>query len=190
MTTAPAPLQDNDDALLEKLKGLERFIARRFDEISMEINATAQQLDMAEGGIAGKFSEVLTVLAAVSHQGATTQANTGLELESVINETDAAANSIMDSATRIGALLDAPETLDKGRISAIKAELDTIMMACSFQDLTGQRIRKALNNIQSVEETLSGTLEKMGIEVENRVNEAISEESRTSSQDDIDALFK
>ncbi|HEY8963712.1 MAG TPA: hypothetical protein VIN59_04530, partial [Alphaproteobacteria bacterium] len=114
--TAPIPLNaanmtDQEKVMFEKLAKLETFIARRFDEISMEINATAQQLDMAEGGIASRFSEVLTVLSAVSHSGAgNTAANAGVELEAVIADTDNAATSIMDSAARITDFVTQAET--------------------------------------------------------------------------------
>ena len=47
------------DHIKDQIDTLERFIARRFDEISMEINATSQQVDMAETGITSKFSEIL-----------------------------------------------------------------------------------------------------------------------------------
>lgn len=187
MTNAPVTMPQSDDDLFEKLKGLERFIARRFDEISMEINATAQQLDMAEGGISGKFSEVLSVLSAVSHQNTNTQANAGIELETVIEETDKATNTILDAATAIASKLEGP--VDDAAKIEIFDQVNTIIMACSFQDLTSQRIRKALFNIQTAEETLSGTLEKLGIEVENTSEQFIAAERPTSSQADIDALF-
>lgn len=35
------------DAMRQQLAAFEKFVARRFDEISMEINATSQLLDMA-----------------------------------------------------------------------------------------------------------------------------------------------
>ena len=187
------PLKAEDQAMLEKLQKLETFIARRFDEISMEINATAQQLDMAEGGISSRFSEVLTVLSAVSHSGGgNTAANAGVELEAVIADTDSAATKIMDAASVISGHIQKAETepaLMAECLTAIKNEVDNIFMACSFQDLTSQRIRKTLENIQTVEDTLTNTLEKMGIEVEVHEEQAIAKETRVTTQDDIDALF-
>jgi len=195
MTAIPADLPDADKATLERLAKLETFIARRFDEISMEINATAQQLDMAEGGISSRFSEVLTVLSAVSHSGAgNTAANAGVELEAVITDTDQAATSIMDAASRISEHIQQAEQAKDAAtmgeyLAAIKNDVEAIFMACSFQDLTSQRIRKTLENIQTVEDTLNDTLEKMGIEVDIKEEQAISEQTRVTSQDDIDALF-
>ena len=76
-------------AMKEQMDGMERFVRRRFDELSMEINATSQQLDMAEEGLAGRFSEVLSVISAISFSGnGLTAANTGVELEAVITDTE------------------------------------------------------------------------------------------------------
>ena len=43
----------------QQLNAIETFVKRRFDELSMEVNATAQQVDMAEEGIASRFAEIL-----------------------------------------------------------------------------------------------------------------------------------
>ena len=44
------------DHIALQIKALEKFMARRFDEISMEINAATQLLGMAEDGIGERFS--------------------------------------------------------------------------------------------------------------------------------------
>src|SRR5690606_37060850 len=85
---------------------METFIKRRFDEISMEINATSQQIDMTEEGMAKRFSEILGAMNAISYQGdGDTPANTGVELEAVIAETTKAATQILDSTDKINLLL-------------------------------------------------------------------------------------
>ena len=72
-------------------------MARRFDEISMEINATSQQIDMNEDGMGKRFSEILEILGAINYLGkGESAANTGVELQSVISDTENAANTILD----------------------------------------------------------------------------------------------
>lgn len=44
-------------------------IINRFDEISMEINATSQEFDMNDEEHSKQFSEVLEILSAVSFNG-------------------------------------------------------------------------------------------------------------------------
>lgn len=202
------------DTVNLQLQTLERFIARRFDEISMEINATSQQFDMAESGITERFSEVLGVLGAISYTGQDggTSANTGVELEAVIEDTKKAANNILDATDRITECLSDEKGWEKAKTrnemrTKINNDIQEIIMACTFQDLTGQRIRNTLNNLHSIEERLSSTFESLGIEVENKndiVDKLVSEASdqgaidnifdtddkkAPASQDDIDSMF-
>lgn len=188
-------------SMKEQLDSMERFVRRRFDEISMEINATSQQLDMAEEGLRGRFSEILNALAAINFRGdGHTAANTGVELEAVIKTNEDAANQIMDAADRIsqrlgggagGAVLD-DDTARAKFLEETQNDIESIILACSFQDLTGQRIRKILQSIETIENHISQTLGKLGIEMEpdplaGGVRD--STENHISSQDAIDELF-
>ncbi len=183
------------DTVNVQLSTLETFIARRFDEISMEINASAQQADMVEDGITNRFAEILEVLSAINYSGTgDSAANSGVELESVIKETEVAANEIMDSADVImdcinnDADWEDKEKRDSHR-NTIGDEVQKILMACSFQDRTGQRIRNTLDDLHGIEDSLNSTFETLGIEVK-KDDEAIKERVKdASSQDDIDALF-
>lgn len=186
---------DSIEELNAKLAMMESFIARRFDEISMEINATSQLLDMAEDGFSQRFSEILEVLSAISYSGdGNSQANSGVELEAVIEDTEQAANTILDAADRILSYLDDEQTAancggnDEVR-EKIRNDIQEILMACTFQDLTGQRIRNTLNNLHEIETRISSTFDRLGIKV--RADECHVQEKvrKASSQDDIDALF-
>lgn len=185
--------------LRQQLSTLETFIRRRFDEISMEINATSQQIDMSEDGMAKRFGEILGVINAISFQGdGTTPANTGVELEAVITDTSRAANTILDCTDAMSALLypddeslwDNAESREQA-LNILRDRMQDIVLACSFQDIAGQRIRKTLENINEIETRISGALEGMGIGEETLRAAAASGESVKSgaSQDEIDALF-
>ncbi|MBE2191631.1 MAG: protein phosphatase CheZ [Alphaproteobacteria bacterium] len=185
-------------SMKEQLDSMERFVRRRFDEISMEINATSQQLDMAEEGLAGRFSEILNALAAISFHGdGGTAANTGVELEAVIKTTEDAATQIMDAADRISRRIGSDDGLSgedarQKFMAETRSDIEAILVACSFQDLTGQRIRKILESIQTIEEHISSTLGKLGVDVTpdpmaGGVRD--STENHASSQNDIDKLF-
>ncbi len=207
MQSFQAPTSSNSDissillmihAMKEQMDGMERFVRRRFDEISMEINATSQQLDMAEEGLAGRFSEVLSVISAISFSGnGLTAANTGVELEAVITDTEEAANKILDAADRISQRIRTENQLTgeearKRFLEETRSDVQDILMACTFQDLTGQRIRKTLESLQLIENKISTTLDELGIEVKvdplaGGVRE--STENHAHSQADIDALF-
>ena len=178
--------------LSTQLAAIERFVSRRFDEISMEINATSQQVDMAEEGIINKFSDILEVLKAISFSGdGKTPANAGVELDAVVDITEDATNRILDAASRTNAAIEGTDWTNEEqrqqKLTDIANAMDDITIACSFQDITGQRIRTTLENLREIEDRLNNALEKMGIVVE--VADPAKTPDDTSSQGDIDALF-
>lgn len=183
------------EVLVQKISTLETFIARRFDEISMEINATSQQVDMAEDGITRRFAEILETLGAISYSGdGSSAANSGVELQAVIEDTEQAANTILDAADRISNYLDDEKNWsdfsERDSIKEkIKIDIQEILMACTFQDLTGQRIRNTLNNLHQIESRLSTTFERLGITVDVKKENVENAVRRASSQEDIDALL-
>lgn len=199
----PAEEQPHPELLFSAVNGvaaqlsmIETFISRRFDEISMEINATSQQVDMAEEGIAKRFGEILEVLKAVSYSGTgSTAANTGVELDAVVEMTEQAANRILDAADRITtrlhdtSVITGNEQARQKALDDINRDVEEIFMACSFQDITGQRIRKALENIRMIEDRLSTALDKMGIHIDATAEEHAAIQAKAASQGDIDALF-
>ncbi len=188
-------------ALRQELGTFESFVARRFDELSVEINATSQQMGMVEEGLAGRFGDIIGVLNSISNHGeGLSAANTGVELDTVIKTTEEAANTIMDAAERIASSLqkDIDWSNEESRqqvLEGINDNLQEILVACSFQDLAGQRINKALENLKTVESQLDSTLKGLGIDISEMPSAsapATSEQQQNkppASQDDIDALF-
>ncbi len=175
-----------------QLEAMERFISRRFDEISMEINATSQQVDMAEEGIVKRFGEILEVLHAISYSGdGGSPANAGVELDAVVDMTEQAANKILDAADRIAGRIHQNDQWKndeerKVALEGIDKDVEEIFMACSFQDITGQRIRKTLENLKLIEERLGNALNKMGIEIEADKSAQVA---KASSQAEVDEIF-
>lgn len=183
------------NSLNAHLSSIEKFISRRFDEISMEINATSQQVDMTEDTIVKRFAEILEILGSISYSGAgDSAANTGVELEAVIEETEDAANNILDAADRIMDYVtnetdwNDPNKRESVR-EKIQGDIQEILLACTFQDLTGQRIRNTLNNLHQIESRLSSTFERLGIKVEPDRRHIEEKVQKASSQGDIDALL-
>ena len=176
-----------------QLKKLETFVARRFDELSMEVNATSQLMDMAEEGLRRHFLEILEILKAINFHGeGSSPANTGVELEAVVHITEQAANSIMDAADKIVSTLNVDDdwkddSTRKKAIDNINQNIQDIIIACNFQDLTGQRIRKAIENLENVEKRLNETLQKLGLDTSG-VGKS-PDLTPGSSQGDIDELF-
>jgi hypothetical protein len=178
----------------DQLAALETFVRRRFDELSMEVNATSQQMDFAEEDMARRFAEMQQVIAAISYNGdGKSPANAGVELSAVIETTEKSANQILDATDRLQITINTlyNDCLDMGTaplFESMQADIQTIIMACEFQDITSQRIQKAVNDLHDVELRMSSTMEKLGIPkpVDN-IGEEIKRD--ISTQDDIDALF-
>jgi chemotaxis protein CheZ len=193
-----AAVASNMAALLSQISTMETFIKRRFDEISMEINATSQQINMSETGMAKRFGEILNVMNAISYSGDdTTPANTGVGLEAVISETSKAANTILDNCDHLNGMLTPEAFADAQQREKLLRELhegiQNIMIACSFQDITGQRIRKTIQSMQDIEDRISGALEGIGIGAETLQAAADASKAPLKSgatQADIDELFK
>jgi chemotaxis protein CheZ len=76
------------------------------------------------------------------------------ELDAIVGATEAATNEIMDAAESLGGLTPVLDPEVAGRLDEITTR---IFEACTFQDITGQRITKvvkALKEIESRVETL------------------------------------
>lgn len=195
LPASPMTLDDVQQAIGE----LRTFVARRFDEVSFEVNATGQILGMTEEVMATRFTEVMTILNAVSFKGdGSTPHNVGVELEAVVKTTEDAANKILDAATVISDMTRAAidwndATVREKFLAQINHQTDTILAACAFQDLTGQRIGRTLENIRKAEADLADTLKQMGLKIEvsaEQTAEALGGTQRAGSQADIDALFR
>lgn len=130
------------------------------------------------------------------------------QLDAVIKATDDASNTIMgcaenneDAVQKLRALIKDPAQI---------ALLDTIsendmntIQACSFQDITGQRVTKVARSLTYVEDRVTALTELWGKEAINKVkvkddgktedekllNGPALDPARSINQDEIDALF-
>lgn len=131
----------------------------------------------------------------------------GIQLEEVVNATENATNIIMEQAERI--LAAEEDDLHTYRTLVIDA-VTQIFEACSFQDITGQRITKVVDTLNYIETRIGHINHTIGLafsaekesktEADRRREELLlngpaTEEERQDkegsviSQDDIDALF-
>ena len=121
------------------------------------------------------------------------------ELGSVVEATAGATNSIMNAAEEI---LSLPN--DKNYRAAVEARMNDIFEACTFQDITGQRIAKVSESLRQLESRLSRfasavkAKDEGGVdpaEVERRVRAELlllngpQIKGPATAQDEIDALF-
>lgn len=102
--------------------------------------------------------------------GATDQITAAtMELEAVIQATEQATSDILEAAEDLQTTVDRlrSPTLQISEVLGIAEHLEdsatNILMTCSFQDLTGQRITAAVNTLLYVEESLTRIVELWGI---------------------------
>ncbi|HTI88871.1 MAG TPA: hypothetical protein VL966_19890 [Alphaproteobacteria bacterium] len=170
---------------------LRRFMDRRISELSTEIHATVQMVGFSEIKVTQQLERMHAQIAKViALPGAATR-NSGLELEAVVQATEEAANRILGAAEAIRSLVmkrfgDNPAT------AAIVEQTHAIFEACSFQDLTGQRIRRAIAQLQSIEGSLAEMVERTGHEapeVQPAGVDGISGSGSDLGQSEIDKLL-
>ena len=93
------------------------------------------------------------------------------ELETVVEATDKAANEIMNQTDEIQTVIDkirvdisSGNTANFGvHLSSLELVANNLLMACEFQDLTGQRINKVSNTIHRFEEQIGDLFLTLGI---------------------------
>lgn len=122
----------------------------------------------------------------------------GAELHAVVQHTAEATNLIMAVAEDVMAA----DTSDPAAYQAfVSDKMMEIFEACTFQDITGQRIKKVVDTLTHIEQRLERFASVMG--VEDAELEETSEDKRKRenllngpalngpevAQDDIDALF-
>jgi len=179
MTT---PVEDIDsEALRGELHGLLRYINRVREEIA-SISRPADD----------------------SHEFGTMSD----QLDAVIKATDEASNTIMECAEKNEeAIIELRKQIkDPAQVTLLdtisKNDMDTIQ-ACSFQDITSQRVTKVARSLTYVEDRVSALTQLWGedeiakVEVkgdgktadEKLLNGPALDPSRSINQDEIDALF-
>ncbi|NKE44338.1 hypothetical protein HB662_06085 [Roseomonas frigidaquae] len=135
------------------LADLQRFMDRRIAELSAELHASVEIADMGEEQMKTELARIHDQIGQLVAMPAAATRNSGLELEAVVQATEAAANTIMEAAEAIQVWV-AGGAQDKDAVAAIAARVNSIFEACSFQDVTGQRIRRAIQHLQQVENML------------------------------------
>ena len=81
------------------------------------------------------------------------------ELDAIIEATAEATNNIMDATEAIEEVM---ENVDEKANLALMQATTSIYEACTFQDITGQRITKVVNTLKDIEEKIDGLLAAFG----------------------------
>jgi len=120
-----------------------------------------QQLQQAAeslvGIISGIKSQQNSDAAFLAHQQFIALANN--ELSDIRNEMLMAVNKVLDGADALSEALENLPEADQGKANE---NVGAIYEACSFQDITGQRIQNLLKAVSEIEEAMAGSLLNAG----------------------------
>ncbi len=92
----------------------------------------------------------------------------GLELEAIVQQTESATNIIMESAESI---MEASTDDMEAYTTIVNDAVMQIFEACSFQDITGQRISKVVSTLEHVESRVGRLINILGVMENNQGGE-------------------
>ncbi|MEQ8227155.1 MAG: protein phosphatase CheZ [Rhodospirillales bacterium] len=174
---------------------------------------TKEELDLLHAEILNLFNYIQRVrkeVAAITRvdEGNGRFDNMSDQLDAIVQATAEATNSIMeiveqnsDTLQKIRDKTDDPEI--RALLDEVENNSSNIFEACTFQDITGQRVTKIARSVTYVESRVNSLIEIFGkehlenVEIEDEVEKTEDEkllsgpqlEGEGISQDEIDKLF-
>ncbi len=138
------------DRVLNAIDEVKTFITREHEPADV----MQMRLDIVD--MTQKIEQIKTEIANTDHSKPSIS-DAQVELNVVVDETEQATSTILNSAEQIQGLCW--EIRENGGVDAECDKIDEfateIYMACSFQDMTGQRLRKVVQLTQMLEERLT-----------------------------------
>lgn len=114
-------------------------------------------------------------------------------LDDIVENTESASNAILESMEQIEESLGDLRTKGDPGIDAvcdrIALRVNTVFEACSFQDLTGQRITRVVHSLKFIEERINAMVHMWGREELAKVVDEITRESQAQPVDEDTALI-
>lgn len=127
------------------------------------------------------------------------------ELDAIVSATERATSDILMSAERVQEIVERvrDEGMTDKSCDELEAQATEIFMACSFQDITGQRTTKVVNTLRYLEQRINAMVKIWGVdgfdsaeieaeETDQRPDAALLNGPALTdgiNQDDIDALM-
>lgn len=154
----------------------------------MSTKLTVEQLESEIKKIAQFIAEAKLEILAISLPEDKTGndknlSNAALELNEVVRHTEEATNTIMDKAE---AIMKLAGTLTDSKAGAAMGENAVgIMEACSFQDITGQRIKKVMSTLEQIELRVGRLVKLLGGELPESVKIASIDTGNRRPDEDL-----
>ncbi len=191
----------NGDISVNEILSLAQTMTSSLSSVYRAVDASIQR----------EFREIASYIEVMKTDIAGLQANdlqqthlptAGKELDAVVEATEEATNTIMECAE---AIMSADDSDHDAYKALVDENVMKIFEACSFQDITGQRITKVVETLTMIDERVSRFAQRMRVEdAEGHANEEEASRARRKkdllldgpqqkgegvSQDDVDNLF-
>jgi chemotaxis regulatin CheY-phosphate phosphatase CheZ len=123
------------------------------------------------------------------------------ELDEIVRSTEHATSDILNAAEQVLRLADELTPTAEAKAKELSTQATEILTACSFQDLTGQRITKVVNTLRYLEQRVNAMIEIWGIESAKALDEPADKRpdahllngparpGQEKSQSEIDAIL-
>ncbi|MGE5515588.1 MAG: protein phosphatase CheZ [Bacteroidota bacterium] len=115
-------------------------------------------------GLFGHLQKIRKELAALNPPGAPDHFGSMSEqLDAIVSATEGATNTIMESVEGVDNLMNEARVYCQGGklgevFDQVTDKVNLVFEACSFQDITGQRITKVVNSLKFVEERINAII--------------------------------
>ncbi|SNY94303.1 Chemotaxis phosphatase, CheZ [Cohaesibacter sp. ES.047] len=155
------------DTLLNAIDKLEKTVVREQAPSSLMHRV---KLDLAD--MAAAIEKTKKEIAQIKHEdndGAERFERASSELDAIVSQTETATSDILGAAEKIQefAWTFREQGVEEAKCDALDMEATNIYMACSFQDLTGQRIRKIVDAMRYVESRINSMVDIWGFEAKD-----------------------
>lgn len=169
------------DTLLAAIDKLEKTVVKERAPSSLMHRVKIDLADMAAA-----IEKTKQEIAQIKHEdndGAERFERASIELDAIVSQTEAATGDILGAAEKIQeyAWTLREKGADETECDSLDIEATNIYMACSFQDLTGQRIKKIVDAMRYVETRINSMIDIWGFEsqaVEVDANDIKSSDER------------
>jgi chemotaxis regulatin CheY-phosphate phosphatase CheZ len=103
------------------------------------------------------------------------------ELDAILQSTEHATTEILNGSERIQSVADRLRREQPDLAQILDSEVTDIMTACSFQDITGQRMTKVVNTLRYIERRVHAMIQIWGLEgvEETEVSAVLAEDKDT-----------
>ena len=141
-------------------------------------------------GLFGHMTRMRRELAALHGESAQNFATMADTLDAIVENTESASNAILEAMEEIEEQLDElrahADEAAQASCDKISARVNSVFEACSFQDLTGQRVTRIVNTLKFVEERVNAMIRVWGREELAHLFEELQREMTSAVDEEVD----